>query len=36
MPPYELGNEELDAQIRRLVSSAAPRGGGVQPDADLA
>jgi uncharacterized protein (TIGR00730 family) len=36
MPPYELGNEELDGQIRRLVGAAAPRGGGVQPDADLA
>jgi len=36
MPPYELGNEELDGQVRRLVSAAAPRGGGVQPDADLA
>jgi uncharacterized protein (TIGR00730 family) len=36
MPPYELGNEELDGAIRRLVGAAAPRGGGVQPDADLA
>jgi len=36
MPPYELGDAELDGQIRRLVCAAAPRGGGVQPDADLA
>jgi len=36
MPPYELGDPALDRQIRRLVGAAAPSGGGVQPDADLA
>lgn len=36
MPPYEIGDEEIDGRIRRLVGAAAPRGGGRQPDADLA
>ncbi len=36
MPPYEARDPALEAQIRRLVAAAAPRGGGLQPDADLA
>jgi uncharacterized protein (TIGR00730 family) len=36
MSPYELGDPALNRQIRRLVGAAAPPGGGVQPDADLA
>jgi uncharacterized protein (TIGR00730 family) len=36
MPPYEARDPALAAQIRRLVAAAAPRGGGRQPDADLA
>ncbi len=36
MPPYELADPALGRQIRRLVAAAAPEGGGLPPDADLA
>jgi uncharacterized protein (TIGR00730 family) len=35
MAPYELGDPDIDRQIRHLVAAAAPEGGGLPPEADL-